>query len=85
MAHIGSDGSRPEQRIREPGYKTKKVIGENAAGGYPTAKIVVDEWMTSRGHCINIMHKGFIHPGVGSAYQAISSEQEYWTQNFGGG
>jgi uncharacterized protein YkwD len=85
LSHIGSDGSRPEQRIRDAGYKTKKVIGENAAAGYPTPKIVVDEWMTSRGHCIDIMYKGFVHLGVGFVYRGNSSNQEFWVQNFGGG
>ncbi len=85
VEHIGSDGSRPEQRIAQAGYKTKKVIGENAAGGYPTPQIVVDEWMTSRGHCIDIMYKGFVHLGVGFVYRQSSSNQEFWTQDFGGG
>jgi uncharacterized protein YkwD len=31
ISHLGSDGSRPEQRIRDAGYRTKKVIGENVA------------------------------------------------------
>jgi uncharacterized protein YkwD len=43
----------------------------------------MDGWMTSTGHCTNIMNDGSNEIGVGYAYTAGSSYGHYWTQTFG--
>ena len=46
---------------------------------------VVSGWMSSPGHCANIMNAGFTDIGVGYAFVAGSPYGSYWTQDFGGG
>jgi len=81
--HPGTDGSQPHQRILAAGFRGT-TTGENVAGGYPTPRIVVDEWMTSPGHCLNIMHRSFAYMGVGYVYRPEKRYRYFWTQNFGG-
>jgi uncharacterized protein YkwD len=82
FSHTGLDGSSPWDRIAEAGY-TASPTGENIAAGYATPQQVVDGWMTSPGHCNNIMNGGSNETGVGYAYQAGSPYGRYWTQTFG--
>lgn len=84
FSHTGQDGSTPSQRIAEAGY-SGSTIGENIAAGSQTPEAVVANWMTSPGHCRNIMHADFDHIGVGYAYDDASTYGHYWTQTFGGG
>lgn len=55
------------------------MIGENVAGGYPTAKATVQAWMNSPGHKANILKAEFTHTGVGYAeYNGVT----FYTQIF---
>ncbi|MCY1014033.1 CAP domain-containing protein [Nannocystis pusilla] len=45
--------------------RVRKAAGENIAAGYSTAAQVVNGWMTSTGHCNNIMNGNYKHLGVG--------------------
>jgi len=83
VEHTGSDGSQPHQRITASGFRGS-TTGENVAGGYPTPRVVVDEWMTSPGHCLNIMHRDFAYMGVGFVHRPEKRYRYFWTQNFGG-
>jgi uncharacterized protein YkwD len=67
-------GSRLRDRINQEGY-TWQVIGENVAWNYPSAQAVVQAWLESPEHCVNILSPEFTHIGVGKA-------GEYWTQEF---
>ncbi len=80
--HIGSDGSTPFERITDAGYDSA-YTGENVAAGYSTPELVVEGWMSSSGHRANILNSDFCDIGVGYAYNASSTYQHYWTQNFG--
>jgi uncharacterized protein YkwD len=82
FSHTSQDGSSPWDRIAVAGY-TASPTGENIAAGYGTAQAVVDGWMTSTGHCNNIMNGGSNETGVGYAYQQGSPYGAYWTQTFG--
>lgn len=53
------------------------------AAGYTTPAAVVNGWMMSPGHCMNIMSGNFKEIGVGYAYNSMSSYKHYWTQDFG--
>ena len=75
FSHTGSNGSSAGDRITAAGY-TWKAYGENIAKGHPTEKAVIDGWLTSEGHCKNIMSPFMKEMGaarVGS----------YWTQELG--
>jgi uncharacterized protein YkwD len=82
FSHTSQDGASPWDRIATAGY-TASATGENIAAGYPTAAAVVDGWMTSTGHCNNIMNGGSNETGLGYAYQQGSPYGAYWTQDFG--
>jgi uncharacterized protein YkwD len=82
VAHEGSDGSNPGDRVTRAGYAWK-FVGENVAAGQLTAQEVVAGWLASPAHCDNIMDADFTQMAV--AY-AINTKQEigiYWAQVFG--
>jgi len=83
FSHTSLDGRTFSQRIRNAGYAASP-IGENIAAGYPTPAAVMAGWMSSPGHCANIMSSGHRSVGVGYAYRAGSPYGYYWTQDFGG-
>jgi uncharacterized protein YkwD len=84
FSHTGLDGSNPGARIAATGYRAS-AWGENIAAGYRTPQEVVDGWMTSPGHCTNIMNRNYAHLGNGYAFDSASSYDHYWTQDFGSG
>lgn len=75
FSHTGSDGSESGERISNAGYAWK-WYGENIAAGYPTESEVVAGWLSSPGHCANIMNKNYKEMGVAKV-------GDYWTQDFG--
>jgi uncharacterized protein YkwD len=80
--HTNLDGLSPWQRIANAGY-TGSPTAENIAAGQQTAELVVAGWMTSPGHCQNIMGASSTELGVGFASVPGSRYTRYWTQNFG--
>lgn len=82
-AHVSPvDGSDPGDRIRAAGY-VPQAYGENIAAGYADEDAVMDGWLTSPGHCVNIMGVNFTEMGAGLARNPSSTYGIYWTQNFG--
>jgi uncharacterized protein YkwD len=81
LDHQGRDGSSPAERVRRTGYAVQ-LVGENIAGGVPTAAEVVDGWLTSPGHCANIMDGRFTEMGLAYAIEPSSRLEIYWTQLF---
>jgi uncharacterized protein YkwD len=82
FAHESLDGRTPGDRTAAEGYPSA-FVGENIAAGYFTPDAVMDGWMASPGHCVNIMRAQFTELGVGYANRADSRFLHYWTQNFG--
>jgi uncharacterized protein YkwD len=82
FAHKARDGSMVGERALRAGYAWR-AVGENIAAGQTTAAEAVAGWLSSPGHCANIMHPGFTD--MGGAY-AIRTERQpgrvYWTQVF---
>lgn len=52
FSHIGSDNSRPSQRVRAQGYSFC-YVAENIAQGQKTPAEVMTTWMASSGHRAN--------------------------------
>lgn len=75
FSHTGTDGSGSGERISREGYNWN-YYGENLAFGYMSEKQVVDGWLSSPGHCRNIMNKSFKEMGVARV-------NNYWTQDLG--
>lgn len=82
FAHRAKDGSLVGERTLRAGYRWR-TVGENIAAGQTTPAEAVDGWLSSPGHCSNIMHPGFTE--MGGAY-AIRTDRRpnrvYWTQVF---
>lgn len=74
------DGSGPGERISRTGYQFS-TWGENVAAGYRTPAAVMQGWMTSEGHCKNILNPAFTEIGVGYVSGGERFNQ-FWTQIF---
>lgn len=75
FSHTGLNGSTVGQRITAAGY-IWKFAGENIANGFANEQDVMNGWLSSEGHCKNIMDTRFKDIGVGH-------DGSYWTQEFG--
>jgi len=75
FSHTAKDGSNAGTRIERVGYSWK-TYGENIAHGYRSEKEVVEGWLSSPGHCRNIMNRSFREMGVAKVGL-------YWAQEFG--
>jgi len=80
-SHTSLDGRSAGTRISNAGYEWR-AYGENIAAGQDTVEIVVQAWLDSAGHCVNIMSPNFKHAGFGHA-NGPSQWGDYWVQNFG--
>ncbi len=80
--HRGSDGSMPADRALRAGYNWM-AVGENIAEGAATAEIVVQGWLDSPGHCVNIMGAQFREMGLAYFTDFAHKGDIYWAQTFG--
>jgi uncharacterized protein YkwD len=62
-------------------YTGANARGENIGKGYTSPQETVTGWMGSSGHRANILDGRFWETGVG--YQAGTSHEHYWVQDFG--
>ena len=83
FSHTSLDGRTFVDRVRAAGYYPYRTLCENIAAGYNTASAVMNGWMSSTGHCNNIMNPSFKEIGVGYAFNSLSTYDYYWTQDFG--
>ncbi len=79
--HRGTDGSSPADRATRAGYRWRHV-GENIASGAPTARSVVEGWLNSPGHCVNIMGAHYREMGIAFALSPNTRARIYWAQTF---
>lgn len=80
MSHRGSDGSTVAARATRVGY-VWRAVGENVytASWAARADEAVAAWLTSAGHCRNIMSANFTALGAGASDVGT---HRYWTQVF---
>lgn len=78
-------GSSVEERIEYNGYTGWLTYGENLAAGtvMDQAQEAIDGWLSSDGHCENLMNADFTEVGMAVVYDPNSYYTYYWTQNFG--
>ncbi len=74
--HTNPDNESPFDRMDRAGYLWR-AAGENIAQGYPSVDAVMAGWMSSDGHCANIMSDNYTEIGVGFY------DDNHWTQTFG--
>lgn len=82
FAHDSLDGRSLGTRVTAAGYSWS-TVGENIAAGYATLPAVIDGWMTSDGHCANLMSASYTEVGLACARNSASTYGIYWTQNLG--
>jgi len=80
--HVDRRGTGVAGRAREHGYAWR-VVGENIAAGQGSAQQVVAGWLTSPGHCANILSPDFREMGTAYALNPKAAMEIYWTQVFG--
>lgn len=78
FSHTGSDGSSVYDRAAEVGYQGS--VGDNLARGkkYSNAHAVVTDWLSSEGHCKNIMNASWQEIGA-ACIQNGDAFSKYWT------
>ena len=74
LSHTGSDGSGPGDRVAGAGYAWS-VVGENIARYQSTVEGVLDDWLASPEHCLQIMDPGFVEMGA-------AERDRYWVLVF---
>jgi uncharacterized protein YkwD len=82
FSHTSLDGRSMVDRINATGYDWS-TVGENIAAGYDTMQQVVAGWMSSDGHCANLMNPRFTDMGLACARKSGTVYGIYWTQNLG--
>ncbi|EGU56271.1 hypothetical protein VINI7043_09684 [Vibrio nigripulchritudo ATCC 27043] len=80
--HTGLDGKEPENRANDAGYPGG-FIGENISAGRINIHDVMAGWMSSKGHCENIMGAGYKDVGAAMVENSDATYRFYWTQVFG--
>lgn len=81
FAHQGKDGGGVGQRARAAGYAWAG-IAENIAYGQRSIEEAVASWVTSPGHCVNLMNPVYTQMGIAYAQDTIQ-RRPYWTQVLG--
>ena len=81
IAHVLPNAAypRPEDRLAAADYRWQ-TYGENAAMGQSSAAEVLEAWMHSRGHRINILKPDFTEMGAG--YALDEAGRPYYVQVF---
>jgi len=82
ILHVGSNGSRPEERQYRYGWGGY-YAGEAVAWGWEGPQPVVEFWVNSPPHRVIIMNPNATHVGVGYAANANAPNIWYWTADFG--
>jgi uncharacterized protein YkwD len=80
-----SHGGAFWNRIAAAGYNWQ-AAGENIATGFATPQEVVNAWMSSPGHCRNILDPQYASVGTGVSAHPVGSAASNagtWTQDFG--
>ena len=82
FSHTGSDSSTVAERVDAAGYPWQ-TVGENIAAGQRSAKEAMDGWLSSPGHCRNIMSPHYEEVGVTCVSRTRTEYTTYWTNVFG--
>lgn len=81
FSHTGPEGVKTGKRVSDRGY-TWSAVGENIASGQNSVDRVVDGWLSSPGHCANIMSAEFTEMGAARVEAPGSPYSPFWTQVF---
>lgn len=79
LAHSGSDGSNPGERVSRTGYHWE-AVAENVASGQTSADDIAATWLASPGHCENLMDAKYADTGIAYALNPGDGRDIYWVQ-----
>ena len=82
FSHESRDGTSPSARVEQAGYDYRGTA-ENIAAGQMTPEAAMAAWITSPGHCANLMDASYTDMGVALASNRRSQLGAYWAQVFG--
>jgi len=77
--HQDKAGNRVGERVYAVGYDWR-AAGENIAAGQLDASDVVNGWLGSKGHCLNMMDGDYSQMGMASYSDKNTYYGIYWTQ-----
>jgi len=77
--HRDKQGDRVGERTYAAGYNWR-AAGENIAAGQLDASVVIQGWLGSKGHCLNIMDAEYSQMGMASYTNKNAYYGIYWTQ-----
>ena len=83
FSHDSLNGINFAQRLSAAGYGYG-AAGENIAAGDSSVEQVVNHWLHSPGHCVNMMNPSYREIGVACASSHNASYGSYWTMDLGG-
>lgn len=81
LAHRGSDGSGPDERVAREGYRWR-YVAENIGCGQDTPRRIVASWMSSAGHRENMLSADAVDIGVALATRRGGGCGIFWTALF---
>ncbi|MGL6261432.1 CAP domain-containing protein [Vibrio sp. WXL103] len=81
LSHTGSDNSSVGDRISDTGYRAS-AWAENVAAGQKDIDAVMASWLSSPGHCENIMRTSVTELGAAFVENPDTTYGIYWTQVF---
>jgi uncharacterized protein YkwD len=83
FSHDSLDGKTFAQRLTDAGY-SYSAAGENIAANDTTVELVVNQWLNSPAHCVNMMNPIYRDIGVACARSDTATYSSYWTMDLGG-
>jgi uncharacterized protein YkwD len=72
LEHVSSNGDMLVERMQDVNY-VWRAVGENLAHNQNTIQQVIEDWLSSPGHCSNLMSSDYTQAG-------IAVVNRYWTQ-----
>jgi len=81
FSHSGLDGKGVSQRVSDQGYHWR-AVGENISAGLSAVATVMAGWLSSPGHCANIMSADFTEMAAARVTNNSAYYGSYWTQVF---
>lgn len=79
ISHVGANGATLGQRVTATGYQWV-AVGEDLAAGPGGASAVIAGWLSSAGHCANLMDAGHVDVGMARVPGAAGNAYAYyWT------
>jgi len=82
MTHTGPGGTQPQDRVGRHGYDWQ-CVAENVAYGKDTEEAVINQWIASPLHAINLFNPKYVEVGSASSVSGDQYRSIYAVQVYG--